>query len=171
LKTKVIIILFFTFLTFIFPHGLILKVEKASPFITVNSSYPGATVLSDCLVRIKLKDPDVAFQVGHTDKNGNFSFKPDVEGTYIFTIDDEMGHKKSINILIGSDFLKISPTETDKISEKKPAVQDQTIDNKKKNDVSKVEHTEKHLEIFRILFGVTLILFITLLFYTLKKNR
>lgn len=111
MKKRISIILLFSgFLLWFsvtgFAHGLKLEVEKSFPCVQVAASYPGGQIIPGAAVKIFFKTQETGFQQGITDPDGKFSFTPDKAGTWLFQVDDGMGHRKTIKIEIDGAFFK-----------------------------------------------------------------
>ena len=54
------------------------------------------------------------WQKGETDRNGHFSFMPDMAGEWILIVDDGMGHREESRFILPSDFrtLEAIPSES-----------------------------------------------------------
>ncbi len=113
-KKITIVIILIVFLVWFsgaaFAHGLKLAVEKSFPCVQVTAAYHGGRLIPGAAVKIFFKSQEQEFQQGRTDKNGTFAFTPDKEGTWLFQVDDGMGHRKTIQIEIDGAFLK-APTD------------------------------------------------------------
>ncbi len=86
----------------LFSHGLSLQFGQQPPFLWIKGLYEGNIPLAFGLITIQSPDGE-EYQNGRSDRNGRFVFQPDRPGMWKITIDDEMGHQQSSEIIIGAE--------------------------------------------------------------------
>jgi nickel transport protein len=78
-------------------HGLEYTVSETSGKPTVYFHYSDGSPVSYTKVKVWSPDNDsIEFQNGRTDKNGRFSFVPDLDGFWRITVNDGMGHAATV---------------------------------------------------------------------------
>lgn len=83
-------------------HG----VDGNSELVTgycVTAQYSDGEPMSWSEVRISAPDSDIEFQNGRTDRNGRFMFLPDGEGVWEVVVQDGMGHRLALELVVGGD--------------------------------------------------------------------
>lgn len=135
-------------------HGINLSVTSSSPFIMVNANFSANDPLVNASVTIFLPGEDEeVFQNGRTDLAGNFIFKPDRPGSWVYFIDDERGHRRRRVIEIEDSFFEDEPGEEIVLTEETG------------NPFLSIPPMIRVLLVFSILFGITGI------YYGLKAGK
>ena len=105
------IVFFSTIILFLpfnlFAHGVKGKIDYGAVVITALYD----TGEGMCYAKVNVMAPEVQlpFQSGRTDKNGRFSFSPDIPGDWKVVVDDEMGHRLEMKVPVDKS-LAVSPT-------------------------------------------------------------
>lgn len=109
---------FLLFLTGTAPfHGLNVEVEEGAPSIIATCTYSGGIPVKCAEVTIfSPAEDETAFQNGHTDQRGIFAFVPDEDGTWKMIVDDGMGHREEVEIVITRSFFRPAGTDTVQVS-------------------------------------------------------
>ncbi len=82
-------------------HDIEIEVEHAPPAVVVRTTYAGTEPAPYAAVLIySPRKPEAEYQNGRTDANGVFSFVPNEGGEWRFVVDDEMGHRRELAILV-----------------------------------------------------------------------
>ncbi|SPD72903.1 conserved hypothetical protein [uncultured Desulfobacterium sp.] len=76
-------------------HGTIGHVALSQGHM-ITAEYDDGEPMGYAAVEIKGPGSDIAFQTGHTDRNGRFMFFPDREGRWQIVVQDGMGHRVSL---------------------------------------------------------------------------
>ena len=140
-------------------HSIKFEVEKHSPTITVHSYFSKDAPLGDASVEIFSPGNEEAFQKGHTDKQGFFTFRPNDSGTWKVTVDDGMGHFDQVTVNVsGKFFIDEEPTK-----EEEPTV----VDDDKPEETKQAEIPL----VYRIIFGLSIIFGLTGILYGIKAKR
>jgi len=127
MKIAVIIMILFTAAPFLLGHGVTVTAEKRYPCVVVNARYHGSKALVNARVTIRFENEKKEFQMGNTDKNGNFSFLPDKAGQWTVTVDDLIGHRGKKTVTVTGDFFKPPASrEKEKISQKSTRIEEVT---------------------------------------------
>ena len=98
-------------------HGLEYSVSEIAGRPIVSFKYSGGSPASYTEVKIWSPANDsIEFQNGRTDKNGRFSFVPDLEGMWRIALNDGMGHALTVDynvttIVRGTKDVVNSPVE------------------------------------------------------------
>jgi nickel transport protein len=93
-------------------HGA--KGEVSRGGIVVLAQYDTGEPMSYAKVEIYAPDSQAKFQTGRTDRNGKFSFIPDVPGEWKVIVDDEMDHRLIVVIPVNESLEPISTGSTEK---------------------------------------------------------
>jgi len=144
-KTAVFLLVLANAVFFLAAHGLEVQVEIKSPLVLSRSVYEGGIALAFASVVVFGPDGQ-EFQNGRTDRQGRFVFYADRPGQWTIVVDDEMGHRREVEVRV---------FETD---EKQAVALDPVTG-------------AKIPAWFRMLFGVFLILLLSALLFLWKKNR
>jgi nickel transport protein len=148
------IILIFIISTESSAHDVTVEITKSYPSVIVRASYFQAEPLSYAEVMIFSPESDVVeYQYGRTDKSGFFAFVPNSRGDWKITVDDEMGHFKETVVSIADDFFT---------GEEATAIIAHT------NHRSSIHDLQP---LYKIIFGLALILGITGIFYWFKARQ
>lgn len=86
----------------LFPHGLNIQFGHDAPYLWLRCCYDGDIPLAFGMITIHSPDGN-EYQNGRSDRNGGFAFQPDKTGKWKVTVDDEMGHRKSVEIELTRD--------------------------------------------------------------------
>lgn len=152
-------VLFFS-ISLLFGHGIKLTVVEKYPCIIVKTKYHGSKDLANANVTVFFQKEEKEFQKGNTDKNGNFCFYPDRTGKWSVTVDDGMGHRKTKEIVIGSDFFTILPPEPEPKKEAPVPVKE-----------VKEDRDDSCCYLLKIVLGIFLILLVTFILYRWRKKQ
>jgi hypothetical protein len=155
---------------FLYSHGVQLTIVKKYPCIVVNAKYHGSKALAHADVTIHFENEKTEFQVGKTDKNGNFCFYPDQTGTWIVTADDAMGHRTKGDVLIKNDFFEVLPKPSETEEEIKSTGNTQTQSLKTEENANLTQN-DTCCYLLKIILGVLLILVLTFLLHLWKKRK
>lgn len=79
-------------------HGVTGEVFKGG--IVVFAQYDTGEPMSYAKIEIYAPNSQAKFQGGRTDRNGKFSFVPDMPGEWKVIVDDEIGHRLTISISV-----------------------------------------------------------------------
>jgi nickel transport protein len=164
-KGMIGLMVLFCSMSLLFGHGIKLTVVDKYPCIIVNAKYHGSKDLANANVTVFFEKEANEFQKGNTDKNGNFCFYPDQTGKWMVTVDDGMGHRKTKEIVIGSDFFTILPPEPEPEPKKEEPI-----------PVKKVKETKEDRDdiccyLLKIVLGIFLILLVTFILYRWRKRQ
>jgi nickel transport protein len=83
-------------------HGVEGMVERTDGYC-VTAQYDDGEPASYAAVEIKAPDSDLVFQKGRTDRNGRFMFQPEVPGRWQAIVQDGMGHRLALDVVVGED--------------------------------------------------------------------
>ena len=86
-------------------HGVRGKVGAGG--IIVTAEYDTGEPMSYAKTKIIAPNSKLTFQSGRTDRNGRFCFFPDTPGEWKIIVDDEIGHRLELSILINKDMKPI----------------------------------------------------------------
>jgi hypothetical protein len=173
-KLMIIVLLASSYL--VFGHGIDLSVGKKYPCVFVKAEYAGSNAVAFAEVKVTYENQDTEFQKGSTDKNGAFAFCPDQTGKWTVTVDDLMGHRKSVEIIVDQAFMNPAPISQ---PETKASEDDVKKENVKEDEV-KTEDVKQERTLttgnmccylLKIVLGVLLILLITFIFYRWNKKN
>jgi len=82
-------------------HELEVRVEATSRPVVIRSTYAGTEPCAYAAVTVfGPGDTKNEHQNGRTDAQGYFSFVPDRPGQWRFIVDDELGHRRELPVLI-----------------------------------------------------------------------
>jgi len=147
-------------------HGVQVSVDIQPPVVIVSSSYSAAQQLADASVIIHSPaDSKKPYQNGSTDISGHFIFMPDREGEWTFFVDDQKGHTKKTVISITTVFFApgdAKPEATAIVHDHDPVhIEDHSHD-----------HTHDTIpSIYKIIFGLALILGLSGIFYGIRAKQ
>lgn len=147
-------------------HGVQVSVDIQPPVVIVSSSYSATQQLADALVTIHSPaESKKAYQSGRTDNSGHFIFMPDREGEWTFFVDDQKGHTRKTVISISTDFFAPGDTKTEVAA----IIHDHT-------PVQPEDHSHDHTHdtipaIYKIIFGLALILGVSGFFYGVRAKQ
>jgi nickel transport protein len=137
-----------------FAHGVITETSFHGKVVVIRSSFSPTQPLVDGLVTIySPADQENAWQTGRTDKTGNFAFMPEVDGEWIFVVDDQKGHMKRLTVPVQFDVTAEQEIDTNTI---------EVVPESPEVGLSKTH---------RVIFGLALIFGITGIFYGLKARK
>ncbi len=145
-------------------HAIQFETEKHPPVVRVKSFFSPTSPVADANVTIYAPGENDPHQSGYTDKEGFFAFTPDRSGEWRFEIDDGMGHADRITVKVSSNFFdseQESPGEIDKEEEAEAA----------ERSSSECVFTEGIPVIYRVIFGLALILGVTGIIYGVKAKQ
>jgi len=141
-------------------HGLEVTLSPLHDGIIIQSAYHGHQPLVNARVEIYYGDERVLFQSGRTDIKGRFCFQPDQPGRYHLSVDDQLGHKKSLQFVF---------EDRQKPRAKSP---DPTGDTpEKKAPVAGAPPIRTGCPLIKALLGISLILLLTLSLLLVKKKK
>ena len=167
MKSKLLVVLFLALLSnFAIAHGIKIETEFTPPFVMIKASFSSSAACTDASVIITSGDQKV-FQLGRTDLFGKFAFMPDKAGNWSVVVDDERGHKKTINFEIADSFFVNEKNDTADNQNSTPNVV-VSEDNHKHNE--HLHFTDIPMA-YKVIFGLSLILGITGLFYIIKSRK
>ncbi|MFO7575927.1 MAG: hypothetical protein R6W67_12300 [Bacteroidales bacterium] len=154
-RTALLITLFvMVFYAGAFAHGVNTETSFHGDVVVVRSSFSPTQPLVDALVTIySPADQENAWQTGRTDRTGNFAFMPEVEGEWIFVVDDQKGHMKRLTVPVELDVTAEQETDANAI---------EVVPESPQSGLSKTH---------RVIFGLALIFGITGIFYGLKARQ
>jgi len=95
----------------VYAHGVEGEVRSFKGGVVVTATYDTDEPMSYAEVEIYAPNSKLKFQSGRTDRNGCFSFVPDVPGKWQVFVDDGIGHRLTMDISIDKT-LKLKKTET-----------------------------------------------------------
>lgn len=164
-KTIVGVLFISTIASFLlYGHGIQLTIIKKYPCVVVNAKYHGSRGLAHANVIVRFENEKTEFQMGKTDKNGNFCFYPDQTGTWFVSVDDGMGHRSKDEVGIENDFFEVLPKPIETGEEK--------IEGKREPEEKTAPvQNDTCCYLLKIILGVFLILAISFVIYRLKKQR
>jgi len=102
-EVLVLSLLIFAFPCSAFAHGVQGKVHPGG--VVVTAQYDSGEPMSYAKVKIWAPEGKLLFQSGRTDRNGRFSFFPDVAGNWKVVVDDEMGHRLEMAVPVNEDLV------------------------------------------------------------------
>lgn len=82
-------------------HGV--SGEVSTGGMAVIARYSDGKPMSYARVKITAPEGGPSFQSGRTDRNGRFCFYPDGPGTWTVVVDDEMGHRLTLQVPVGEN--------------------------------------------------------------------
>lgn len=171
MKKSVVLLFAFLFLTgqLLLAHGLSVETELRSPFVTVKANFSHGSDIRDGSVEIFAPEATTLYQKGRTDSKGRFVFLPDKAGAWKVIVDDERGHKKTITLQIEQSFFNAQDgnTEIVKVDESDTLC---AHGESYAHEHQEHEHAEIPL-VYKIIFGLALIIGITGFFYGVKSKK
>jgi len=88
-------------------HGVQVGIKEVAPAVIATCTYTGDGPVVDAEVTIySPADSETAFQQGRTDLKGVFAFVPEVPGEWKFVVDDGLGHRKEVSIILTESFFE-----------------------------------------------------------------
>lgn len=151
----VILIAFFTLLTLRGnAHGVITDVKISGSAVIVTSTYSPSEPLVDAVVTLySPANPQEIWQNGRTDKNGRFAFIPETAGDWIFSVDDQKGHRGKITIPVPDEIVNQADAGT-------------------QDAVSGEEISEPGVgQVYKVIIGLSLIFGLTGIYYGIKSGK
>lgn len=149
-------------------HAIHVEFTEHAPAVTLWAGFSKSAPITDAKVEVFAPGNTKAFQLGRTDKYGQYTFLPDAAGEWTLKVDDERGHRKTAKITIAEAFLSGGHVEN-------------------KDAASSHEHhaeTLPHLMetgqnisfqaiplVYKAVFGLSIIFGITGIFYGLKARK
>jgi len=157
--------------TVLYAHGVYIETELNPPYVKIKAGFSAKSALKDARVDVFIPETGEVFQKGRTDSYGYFVFIPQQIGIWKIIIDDELGHKKTLNLNINEDFFNISEGYKEIIEEVK--IIDTLCAEKDFHHHHACHHTQHdHVPLFyKIIFGIALIFGLTGIFYGLKSRK
>lgn len=166
---KTILLTFVSLIGFInisLAHGIKVEYSFDDSLVIVKSSYSHKSNLANALVKIYSPlESEKVWQSGKTDKNGLFVFMPDVEGGWIFIVDDQKGHKQKTTINYQAQTLNsedVSEIENKTEIEETKAVETAEVKEQTNSGLSNLH---------KIIIGLSLIFGISGVFYGIKSGK
>lgn len=166
---KIILFLFlmFTLITGAFAHSVRVEAGVGDGVVIVKSFFSPTSPVAGAAVMIYSPDSQ-PYQAGRTDARGYFVFMPDTSGEWLFTVDDERGHKGRIAVSIDESFFKVAdmPEEADR------KVYEEVSDIFTEDKVAADEQIVQGFPLFyRFVFGLAIIFGLTGIFYGVKARQ
>ncbi len=146
-------------------HAIRFEVEKHYPAVTVHAYFTKTSPLVDAYVEVFSPGNEEAFQKGHTDKHGFFTFRPDENGNWKVSVDDGMGHFDRVTVEVSDKFFMNE--ESIKAEEPAKAEETKIVSDDKPEEVKQAEIPL----IYRIIFGLSLIFGLTGIIYGIKAKQ
>ncbi len=88
-------------------HGVQVGIKEVAPAVIATCTYTGDGPLANAEVTIySPADSETAFQQGRTDPKGVFAFVPEAPGEWKFVVDDGLGHRKEVSIILTESFFE-----------------------------------------------------------------
>jgi hypothetical protein len=145
-------------------HSINFETEKREPLVIVKTFFSRTSPLVNASVMIYAPDETQPYQTGRTDKSGYFAFMPNAVGNWTFAIDDERGHKDRLVISIDQGFFNgddeiVGAADTDLRPEEA------------ERQVTEVVVEKNIPGVYRVIFGLAVILGITGIFYGIKARK
>lgn len=180
-RIMIIVLLASSYLAF--AHGIDVSLGKKYPCVFIKAEYSGSNAVAFAAVKVTYENQDTEFQKGSTDKNGAFAFCPDQMGTWRVMVDDLMGHRKSVEIIIDNEFMNPVPVSAveakaqDVDAEKENAGEAGVTAKEDKTAPEPVKPVQTMTTnnlccyLLKIVLGVLLILLITFIFYRWNKKN
>jgi len=170
--------IFLSFLSFLlacnclYAHGIRVQTELHPPFVLINAGFSATSMLIDARVEVFAPETASAFQIGRTDTRGNFVFYPERQGEWKVIVDDERGHKRTVNVQIDALFFSMSSNSGEDV---KVADVDTLCAHAEAYHDDHHHHHHAHdghmSMIYKIILGLALIFGITGIFYGIKSRR
>ena len=85
-------------------HELDVAVRIAPPAVLLEARYGGTEIVPFAKVQIFAPGATREFQTGRTDQRGRFSFVPEGAGNWRAVVDDELGHRREVEIGVTAGF-------------------------------------------------------------------
>jgi len=158
-------------------HSVRIEFSSQYPVVSLRASFSPSSPIKNAEVKIFTPSSDDIFQTGTTDPDGNFSFKPNVTGSWKVSVDDGRGHRRTSEVLVSEAFFKGEVTE----QADKPKAE--SVDEGcAHSQLYEHEHEHSHIEghhhdhehiplVFRIIFGLSVIFGITGIWYGVKARK
>lgn len=99
MKKRILVFMILLTTPMIYAHGLYIQVSQKAPFTTCRAVYEGDIPLPFAQVTVFAPNGE-EHQNGRTDRLGRFTFQHDQPGLWKITVDDEMGHQQSIELIL-----------------------------------------------------------------------
>jgi hypothetical protein len=165
MKKNVLIlsIILFSITAKLFGHGIHIEPEFKIPSVIVFSGYSETQPVAGATVTVfSPADASKPFQTGKTDKHGKFSFVPDIEGEWLFSVDDQKGHAEKSAINVPAAFIN-------------PQLEVPVIMKASQSETPATEEVHTHEDemplSFKIITGLSLIFGITGIYYGIKSKH
>jgi nickel transport protein len=130
-------------------HVINFETSVTPPVVVVNAYFTATSPVGEALVEIFAPGNERPYQTGRTDQSGNFAFLPDRPGEWSLSIDDERGHIDMVIVTVTDSFFVAAPAA----------------------EFSKVSPEKGLSNLYRALFGLTLIFGLTGIIYGLKAKQ
>ncbi len=160
-----IIVAFFFANSPLMGHAINFETERHPPVVTVKAFFSRTSPVVDARVMIYAPGETEPFQTGYTDSEGYFAFVPDREGEWVFGIDDGMGHADRILVEVGSDFFATGESPVEDVEREQETAAVETSGSECVFMVGGIPL------IYRVIFGIALILGITGIFYGVRARK
>jgi len=99
-------------------HGTASRAVEAGNLAAVEFTYSDGEPMAYAEVQVfSPEDRKMEYQIGRTDKYGNFAFRPGVSGEWLITADDGMGHLCRATVETGPGLSSLPGKEEDRGSE------------------------------------------------------
>ncbi|HSJ23597.1 MAG TPA: hypothetical protein VK929_02860 [Longimicrobiales bacterium] len=93
-------------------HGITVSVEHQGDMVVATSRYDGGIPVRGADIVIRGPAGDSPYQTGRTDPDGRFIFVPAGPGEWQVTVDDGMGHRRTVRIAIPNPATLVEPETT-----------------------------------------------------------
>ena len=144
-------------------HGIHVEPEFKIPSVIVFSGYSENQPVAGATVTVfSPAEASKPFQTGKTDKHGKFSFVPDIEGEWVFSVDDQKGHAEKSVINVPAAFIN-------------PPVEVPVIMKASQSEAPVAEEVHSHENemplSYKLITGLSLIFGITGIYYGIKSKN
>jgi hypothetical protein len=164
LKSSLVsLVLFFAFGATVMAHSVNFETALYSPVVTVKAYFSRNAPLKNASVVIFAPDGQQPFQSGRTDTEGYFAFVPNIAGDWTVNVDDEAGHAGKVIISVPDDFF----TKEGFVESRRTVEQQGLVG----EDYHHHVHDHHIPIVYRIVFGLSLIIGISGFFYGIKAGQ
>jgi hypothetical protein len=149
-------------------HAIHVEFTEHVPAVTLWAGFSKSAPMTDAKVEVFAPGDTKAFQLGRTDKYGQYTFLPDAAGEWTLRVDDERGHRKTATIAISEAFLS-GGHDVNKDAASSHEHHDETLPH--------LMETGQNISfqaiplVYKAVFGLSIIFGITGIFYGLKARK
>jgi hypothetical protein len=145
-------------------HSIYFETGQHAPAVTVKAFFSRTAPLVNASVEVFSPGETRPYQRGWTDRTGTFAFIPDSPGNWTFTVDDGMGHAGRVTVAVPADFFEHGDIAALQEGDEKLMVTEIVMEHGH-------SHGPEQSVVYRIIFGIALIIGVTGFTYALKAKQ